>query len=726
RLKMKEGLDSRLADSIETAAGLSGGIVEIVPLEGESLRFSERFADLEHGVAFPEVTPSLFSFNSPHGACPVFGGLGEVQHFDPRLIVDEEAGLGAGAIRPWRRSAKLGARLAAVAEHFGVEPATPWRALPSEVHIVVLEGSGDEAIGGQPFEGVRPWLQRRVQERATKRAAAPADDEVPRDDTTGYAVQVPCTACEGTRLRPEARLVKVGEHDLPSLCALPLSELRQVVASMSFSKEHAEVAAVVLDKVRGRLAFLEEVGLGYLTLSRRTMTLSGGEAQRIRLATQVGAALVGVTYVLDEPSIGLHQRDNDRLIATLLRLRNLGNTLIVVEHDADTMRAADWLVDMGPGAGRHGGTVVAAGTVEAVMADERSRTGAYLAGRMQIEVPAKRRPATAGSVTITGARGHNLQRVNARIPLSVLTCVTGVSGSGKSSLIIDTLLPEASRLVGGGARFGLAHDRIDGLSRLDKVIHVDQSPIGRSPKSNPATYTGMLADVRAVFAQLPDAKVRGFTPARFSFNVKGGRCEACGGEGQRRIEMHFLPDLYVECSVCNGQRYNRDTLAVTMRGKSIADVLAMTVSDAFDFFVAHPAIRAKLEVLRDVGLGYIGLGQSALTLSGGEAQRIKLAKELAKKSTGSTLFVLDEPTTGLHASDVRQLLAVLQRLVDEGNTVVVIEHDLDVIKSADHVIDIGPEGGTGGGTVVVAGTPEVVAACEASHTGRYLRAALPR
>ena len=657
--------------------------------------------------------------------CPTCDGLGHVTTFDPRLIVDDGAGLGTGAIRPWRRSSKLGDRLRAVAKHYRVDAGAPWTELPEEVKVVVLEGSGDEAIDGAPFEGVRPWLRRRHAELSGKAAAHPeAEDSGPLTEIERYSGEQVCRACEGARLRPEALMIRIGDKNIAELAAMPLTELRPFIAALGFEGGQAEIADAILGQVRGRLAFLEEVGLGYLTLNRRANTLSGGEGQRIRLATQVGSALVGVTYVLDEPSIGLHPRDNDRLIATLLRLRDLGNSLIVVEHDTDTMRAADWLVDMGPGAGRHGGRVVAAGPVQDVIDDERSVTGAYLSGRLAIPTPGQRRRPTGAAIRIRGARGHNLHDVDVSIPVGLLTCVTGVSGSGKSSLIVDTLLPEARRILGGGNRFGLAHDRITGLQHLDKVIHVDQSPIGRSARSNPATYTGMFAEIRQVFAQLPDAKIRGWGPPRFSFNIKGGRCEACNGEGQRRIEMHFLPDLFVQCSVCGGHRYNRETLAIAMRGKTIADVLEMTVAEAFDFFVAHPQIRARLEVLRDVGLGYLGLGQSALTLSGGEAQRIKLAKELAKSSTGQTLFILDEPTTGLHASDVRQLLAVLQRLVDEGNTVVVIEHDLDVIKAADHVIDVGPEGGGAGGRVVAAGPPELVAQSTASHTGRYLAAVL--
>ncbi|MCA9711498.1 MAG: excinuclease ABC subunit UvrA, partial [Myxococcales bacterium] len=506
---------------------------------------------------------------------------------------------------------------------------------------------------------------------------------------------------------------------------MPLHQLREMLAGLRWeAREDEEIAAAVLERVQRRLAFLAEVGLGYLSLDRPMMTLSGGEAQRIRLATQVGAALVGVTYILDEPSVGLHQRDNDRLVRTLLRLRDLGNTVLVVEHDADTMRAADRIVDMGPGAGQEGGRVVAEGTPAEILAHPESLTGAYLSGRRRVSVPSSRRPPTGGSLLLRGARGHNLRGIDLRVPLGLLTCVTGVSGSGKSSLVIDTLLPEARRVLMGAHGHGLPHDSLRGLGRLDKVIFVDQAPIGRTARSNPATYTGLFSEIRQVFARLPEAKIRGYGPARFSFNANGGRCEACQGEGVRRIEMHFLPDLFVTCRACEGTRFGRETLAVALRGKSIADVLAMSVAQACDFFVAHPAIRAKLEVLRDVGLGYLPLGQSATTLSGGEAQRIKLARELARKSTGSTLFVLDEPTTGLHVSDIDKLVHVLQRLVDEGNTVLVIEHDLDVIKQADHVIDLGPEGGEQGGAIVVEGTPEQVARHRSSHTGRYLRSVL--
>jgi excinuclease ABC subunit A len=519
-------------------------------------------------------------------------------------------------------------------------------------------------------------------------------------------------------------MVRIEDRNIHELSTMPLRELEPFVRELHLPGEAGEVAEVVLEQVRKRLAFLVEVGLGYLTLDRTAVSLSGGESQRIRLATQVGAALAGITYVLDEPSIGLHQRDNDRLIATLKRLRELGNTVVVVEHDEDTMRAADWIIDMGPGAGALGGRVVAAGPPTHVEACGDSPTGRYLSGLESIRTPTERRRGHGRSLSVRGARGHNLQDVTVRFPLGAFTCVTGVSGSGKSSLVIETLLPEATRELNGASAIGLDHDGVDGLEHLDKVIYVDQSPIGRSARSNPATYTGIFTELRNVYAQLPEAKMRGYTPTRFSFNAKGGRCEACQGDGVRRIAMDFLPDVFVRCQTCGGRRYNRETLAITMRGKSIADVLDMSVVEAHEFFVAHPSIRSKLEVLRDVGLGYVTLGQSAVTLSGGEAQRIKLARQLAKKSTGNTLFVLDEPTTGLHFGDVRQLLEVFGRIVDEGNTLIVIEHDLGVIKSADHVIDMGPEGGDGGGTVVASGSPEQVAKAKASHTAKYLKRAL--
>ncbi|MBK8236902.1 MAG: excinuclease ABC subunit UvrA [Deltaproteobacteria bacterium] len=733
RLKLKRdpesSLQARLGDSIELALGLTGGVVEILTVDGTRLRFSDRYAELDEGIAYPEITPSLFSYNSPAGACPRCDGLGVQRVFDNARLVEPRLSLRQGAVRPWARRGGAGQQrlLAALAEHFDIDLDTPFGELPVAAQIGVIEGT-DAVVAGleRPFEGVRAQLTRRLRELEA-RAGDDGDDEPDGiDDVEAYTTDVVCPECEGERLCLPARMVRIGAHNIAALGRMPLDQLAATLGGLEFAGEAGEIAQAVLGQVRARLKFLLEVGVGYLTLDRPVMTLSGGESQRIRLATQVGAALAGITYVLDEPSIGLHPRDNDRLIATLLHLRDLGNTVIVVEHDEATMRASDWLVDMGPGAGPLGGRVVAAGPTHEVLAHPRSLTGAYLSGRMQIELPSQRRRPRGPSVLVRGARGHNLQDVTVRFPIGLLTVVTGVSGSGKSSLVIDTLLAEAARVVNGAARPPLPCDGVDGLEHIDKVIHVDQSPIGRSARSNPATYTGIFAELRGVFASLPDAKIRGWQPSRFSFNVKGGRCEGCQGEGVKRIEMQFLADLWVVCEVCGGKRYNRETLSVTMRGKTIADVLAMNVAEACDFFIAHPGMRQKLEVLRDVGLGYLALGQSALTLSGGEAQRIKLARELARKSTGRTLFVLDEPTVGLHFGDVKQLLGVLQRLVDEGNTVVVIEHDLDVIKSADHVIDIGPDGGSGGGRLVTSGTPEYVARSEHGHTAPHLAGALAR
>ena len=723
RLKLKDGIRGRVADSIEIAARLASGVVKILTVDGQTLRFSERFADHEHDLAYPELTPSLLSFNSPAGACPHCDGLGTRFTPDLELVVpDARKSVEAGALAPLTGRTGAAVRKQALAV-LGSQGDTAWKSLPAETKLVVLEGSGTAVPEGlkKPFEGVLPWMRRRL-----------VDEEDHEDDDAELArglknffVDTVCTACDGARLRLEARMVKVDGHGLHEVARWPLRDLRRWVQGLTLGGADGEVAQVVLAQVEKRLGFLDGLGLGYLTLDRRARTLSGGEAQRIRLATQVGAGLVGITYILDEPSIGLHQRDNDRLIEALHELRDLGNTVLVVEHDEDTMRAADWVVDMGPGAGVLGGQVVVAGTLEAVCAHPESATGRYLSGRETGPAPAAWRGRTP-SFTVHGATGNNLRDVTVEFPVGRLTCVTGVSGSGKSSLVVDTLLPEARRTIAGALRRGLPHGGVSGLDAFDKVVHVDQSPIGRSGRSNPATYTGILSDLRAVFAQLPEAKLRGYTASRFSFNVKGGRCEACKGEGVRRIAMDFLPDLFAECDTCKGRRFNPETLAVTLRGKSIADVLAMSVAEAYDFLVAHPSMRAKLEVLRDVGLGYVPLGQSALTLSGGEAQRIKLARDLSRKATGRTLYVLDEPTTGLHFVDVALLVGVLQRLVDAGNTVVVIEHNLDVIARADHIVDLGPEGGDGGGAVVASGTPTQVARCKDSHTGRVLGPVLAR
>ena len=735
RLVLKDNVRGRLADSIETALRLSGGQLKVVTIEGQELHFSERFADLEHGLAYPELTPSLFSFNSPDGACPECDGLGGKRIFDPRRIVpNEHLSIKEGALHAWTRRAGKTAmqQLQALAEHYSFDLFAPWADLPDDAKIAILQGTGSYPIPNltkkpTPFEGVIPSLQRRLREAEEK------VDEVDTDEGGGsldeiseLMTEITCPACRGQRLRQEARMVKIGGYNIAELAARPLEQLLPFLEELDLGPEASEVAEAILGQAKQRLHFMIEVGLGYLTLDRTTPTLSGGEAQRIRLATQIGAALVGVTYILDEPSIGLHQRDNDRLIASLLRLRDLGNTVIVVEHDEDTIRAADYLVDMGPGAGAQGGRVVAAGPIEEVLQNKRSLTAAFLTGRMTIPTPEKRRAPVGASLIISRAVGHNLKDISVKIPIGALTCVTGVSGSGKSSLIIDTLLPEAARRLNGASSFGLPHHGISGLEHLDKVIHVDQSPIGRSPRSNPATYTGLFAELRNLFSNLSESKIRGYLPSRFSFNVKGGRCESCQGDGVRRIEMHFLPDVYVTCRACDGRRYNRETLNVTYRGKSIADVLAMPVAEACDFFTNYPNLRRGLETLRDVGLGYVTLGQSALTLSGGEAQRIKLARELARKSTGKTLFILDEPTTGLHFGDIKQLLKVLERLVDEGNTVVVIEHNLDVIRCADWIVDIGPEGGERGGRLLASGPPEQVARAKDSVTGQYLARALKR
>jgi excinuclease ABC subunit A len=769
RLVLKPGIRSRLAQSIELALRVAGGRVTILPLEGDPLEFADRYTDFEHGLSYPELTPGLFSFNSPEGACPSCGGLGHRRVFDPRrLIPDPSKSIKEGAIVARGLGSGSGGwdhALAALAAHYEIDLYAPWADLDELDQLTILQGSGAELIPpldaeapskpksarsqskksprsrskprsnkatskqapkqaesdpGEPFPGVIPLLEQRLADAESRADADPEHGTLA--DLDPLLSEVRCHACEGQRLRIEARHVKIAGRNIHELARMPVAELHEFLAGLartSLDVERGEIAEAILGQALARLAAMIELGLAYLDCDRATMTLSGGEAQRIRLATQIGSALVGVTYVLDEPSIGLHQRDNARLIAMLERLRDLGNTVIVVEHDADTIRAADHVVDMGPGAGVLGGEVVFAGTVAALLDDRRSRTAAYLSGRARIERPTPRRKPDAW-IEIVGARGHNLRNVDVAIPLAQMTCVTGVSGSGKSSLIVDTLLPEAARRLNRAHAWGLEHDAIRNLERCDRVVAVDQSPIGRSPRSNPATYTGVFTELRNLYAQTNEARVRGYGPARFSFNVKGGRCEHCHGEGQRRIEMHFLPDVWVTCRVCEGQRYDRETLAITYRGKHIAEALALPVAEAVDFFANHPSLRAKLEVLRDVGLGYITLGQSATTLSGGEAQRIKLARELARRRGGNSLYILDEPTTGLHFDDVRQLLEVLERIVDEGNTVVVIEHDLEVIKCADWVIDVGPEGGAAGGQIVAAGPPELVAKAPESITGRWL------
>jgi excinuclease ABC subunit A len=729
RLIMKEGLEGRVGDSVETALRLSSGRLRISCIDGESFDLVEERALASKEGDATELTPSLFSFNSPEGACPACTGLGSKQVFArDRLIPNPELSLAQGAIRPLHARGLVASQrhLKAVASHFKIDWEQPWRNLSAEHQSIILNGSQGEVVPGlgkkaQPYEGVVAALEFYLRELDAETGGDEESDAL--EQIQGFLGEEVCSACSGYRLRPQALRIKVGGHTIADLVNLPIDRLLGTLQGLSLPEHTHEVATFVLAQAKERLAALIELGLGYLTLARATTTLSGGEAQRIRLATQIGSALVGVTYILDEPSVGLHQRDNEKLIAMLCALRDRGNTVIVVEHDFETMAAADFIVDMGPGAGVRGGRVVAAGPLAEVMSHPRSRTAAYLSGRAQIEVPKKRRRGQK-SVAIRGARGHNLKDVTLRIPLGTLTCFTGVSGSGKSSIIVDTLLPEARRQVQGSVAYGLDCAGIDGLENFTRVISVDQSPIGRSARSNPATFAGLFADVRALFANLSQSKVRGYGAARFSFNVKGGRCDTCEGEGVRRVEMNFLPDMWVTCHVCGGQRYNRETLQIKYRGKSIAEVLDMPISQACEFFGNHRKLQKKLETLRDVGLGYMALGQSALTLSGGEAQRLKLARELGREGAGPTLFVLDEPTTGLHTQDVEHLLRVFDRLADEGHTIVVIEHNLEVIKCADFVVDMGPEGGDAGGNVVVAGTPEYVAQCAASHTGRYLAKAL--
>ncbi|WP_415258006.1 excinuclease ABC subunit UvrA [Thauera phenylacetica] len=732
RVKVRADLRGRLAESFETALTHADGRALAVEMDsGREHLFSARFACPVCGFALAELEPRLFSFNNPAGACPKCDGLGEVEFFDPvRVVVHPELSLASGAIRGWdRRNQFYFQMLASLAAHYAFDIETPWEALPARVREIVLDGSGRTKIAFRymadngrmvlkehPFEGILPNLERRLRE---------TDAVAVREELSKYRATRPCPACHGTRLRSEARHVLVGGRALHEVGHMPLGECRDFFATLQLAGARAQVAERIVREIADRLGFLIDVGLDYLSLDRSADTLSGGEAQRIRLASQIGSGLTGVMYVLDEPSIGLHQRDNDRLLATLARLRDLGNTVIVVEHDEDAIRSADYLVDMGPGAGEHGGEVVAHGTPDEVIASPRSVTGDYLSGRRRIAIPARRaRPDPERQLRILGARGNNLKAVEVALPVGLFTCITGVSGSGKSTLINDTLARAAAHRLNGAATEPAAHDAIEGLQHFDKLIDVDQSPIGRTPRSNPATYTGLLTPIRELFAGVPESRARGYSPGRFSFNVRGGRCEACQGDGLVKVEMHFLPDMYVPCDVCHGRRYNRETLEIRYKGRTIDEVLGMTVEQALTFFSAVPAIARKLETLTDVGLGYIRLGQSATTLSGGEAQRVKLALELSRRDTGRTLYILDEPTTGLHFQDIEMLLAVLQRLREHGNTIVVIEHNLDVIKTADWLIDMGPEGGGGGGTVVCCGTPEEVAAHPASHTGEHLRRVL--
>ncbi len=725
RLVMKPDIQTRLADSIETALRLADGLVRIEIPDGESRLFSAKHACIECGLSYPEITPRMFSFNNPHGACPDCSGLGTRMFFDREQVVpNPELSLREGAVIPWdtRTGYYYQALLEALASHYQFDIRTPFGQIPEPIQQIILYGSGEENVRffydqgdrrhfyEKPFEGVIPNLERRYHE---------TDSDSVRENLERFMSVIPCQTCHGARLRPEALHVTIGEQNIQQVTALSIAEAETFFKDLELPPKAMEIARRILKEIRERLSFLSHVGLDYLTLDRSAGTLSGGEGQRIRLATQIGSSLTGVLYILDEPSIGLHQRDNQRLLMTLKRLRDLGNTVLVVEHDEETIGAADHVIDMGPAAGVHGGEVVAQGTPEEVMAVPGSLTGEYLSGQRQIPVPEVRR-GTDRWLEVIGARANNLRDIDVKIPLGVLTCFTGVSGSGKSSLVIETLYKAlAQRLHRARDKSGPVKD-IRGLEQLDKVIDIDQSPIGRTPRSNPATYTGVFTDIRELFAQLPEAKIRGYKPGRFSFNVKGGRCEACSGDGIIKIEMHFLPDVYVQCEVCKGARYNRETLEVKYKGKSIAEVLDMTVNQASRFLENIPKISNKLETIRDVGLGYIKLGQSATTLSGGEAQRVKLARELGKRATGKTIYILDEPTTGLHFADIHKLLEVLNRLVETGNTVVVIEHNLDVIKTADYVIDLGPEGGRNGGLIVASGTPEEVAACAESHTGRFL------
>src|SRR6267154_1193037 len=738
RVVVRDDIASRLADSFETALGLADGIAltedaDPGPNGGEQTIFSAKFACPVSGFTIPEIEPRLFSFNNPFGACPSCDGLGTKLYFDPDLVVhDDSRSLHDGAVSPWSHSSSpyYGQTLQSIARYFKQSMHTPWAELPEKMRKTILYGSEGETISmtyddgvrkyttERPFEGVLPNMERRYRE---------TDSAWVREELGRYQNDKTCEVCDGARLKPEALAVKIAGKHISEAAALSIAAAVPWFAGVeeTLTPAQREIAQRILKEINERLGFLKNVGLEYLTLMRASGTLSGGESQRIRLASQIGSGLTGVLYVLDEPSIGLHQRDNARLLKTLERLRDLGNTVIVVEHDEDAIRSADYLIDMGPAAGVHGGHVVAEGKPDAVMANPESITGQYLTGIRQIPIPAKRRPGHTGQkIRVVNARANNLQHVTVDVPLGTFTCVTGVSGGGKSTLIVETLYKALTKQLNGTREHPGAHDRIEGVELLDKIVDIDQSPIGRTPRSNPATYTGCFTPIRDWFAGLPEAKARGYQPGRFSFNVKGGRCEACQGDGVIKLEMHFLPDVYVTCDVCKGKRYNRETLEVTFKGKSIADVLDMTVEEAAEFFKAVPRVRNVLELLHRVGLDYIHVGQQATTLSGGEAQRVKLAKELSKRATGRTLYILDEPTTGLHFHDVKKLLEVLHELVSQGNTVVVIEHNLEVIKTADWVIDLGPEGGDGGGRIIAVGTPEQVAADKASYTGRYLRATL--
>ncbi|MEN9559901.1 MAG: hypothetical protein RLZZ502_1112 [Pseudomonadota bacterium] len=730
RLKVRQDSAGRLAESFETACLLAEGRVVVLDMDsGKEQLFSARYACPQPGceTTVAELEPRLFSFNSPQGACETCDGLGVMSYFEEtKVVVSPSLSLAMGAIKSWdKRNHYYYQLIMALAEHYGFNPEDSWESLGKEAQQIILHGTGEEPLKftyftekgsaftrEQPFEGIIPNMERRYRE---------TDSNAVREELGKYRASKPCTACEGSRLRKEARYVRVGGECIHHLAHWTLARTQAFFDGLKLPGNRAQIGERIVLEIANRLRFLNDVGLNYLALDRRAETLSGGEAQRIRLASQIGSGLTGVMYVLDEPSIGLHQRDNDRLLGTLTHLRDLGNSVIVVEHDEDAIRLADHVIDMGPGAGVHGGEVIAAGTAKQIAQAERSLTGLFLSGARAIAVPSKRLSPSSEKLSILGARGNNLKNVSVDIPLGLLVCITGVSGSGKSTLVNDTLYPAVAKHLYGSTELPAAHDRIEGLEKVDKVINVDQSPIGRTPRSNPATYTGLFTPIRELYAQTVTARERGYESGRFSFNVKGGRCEACEGDGVKKVEMHFLPDVYVECDVCHGKRYNRETLEVQYKGKNISEVLSMTVEDAHAFFAAVPAIARKLATLLAVGLGYIRLGQSATTLSGGEAQRVKLSQELSKRETGHTLYILDEPTTGLHFADIELLLKVLQELKNNGNTIVVIEHNLDVIKTADWLIDMGPEGGAGGGEVIAQGTPEQVAGVKLSHTGKYLK-----
>ena len=734
RLIIREDIQQRLTDSLETAMRLAGGLVVVNVLDGEDMLFSQNYACPDCGISIEELTPRMFSFNNPYGACPTCTGLGVLLKVDPNNVIpDRTKTLREGAIQVtgWNSGeADTMAQmyLEALGEHYGFDLDTPVEKLTDDQLSKILYGTGSEKIkvkyqraDGQgtfssPFEGIIANLERRYRETNSDSMKAVYES---------YMAQTPCPDCGGKRLKKEALAVTIGDKSIAAVSDMSVVKAQEFFRDLQLTEKQSMIAQQILKEIHSRLGFLADVGLDYLTLSRNASTLSGGEAQRIRLATQIGSSLVGVLYILDEPSIGLHQRDNERLLATLKNLRDLGNTLIVVEHDEDTMRAADYIVDVGPGAGVHGGEIVAAGTAEEIMANENSITGLYLSGKRKVPVPERRRRPT-GWITVKNARANNLKGIDVQFPLGVITCVTGVSGSGKSSLVNEILYKQLAHDLNRARARGGAHDRIEGLEQLDKIIAIDQSPIGRTPRSNPATYTGLFDMIRNVFASTPDAKARGYKANRFSFNVKGGRCEACSGDGILKIEMHFLSDVYVPCEVCKGRRYNRETLEVRYKGKNIFEVLDMTVDEALEFFRPLPRLASKLQTMSDVGLGYVKLGQPSTTLSGGEAQRIKLATELSRRATGRTIYVLDEPTTGLHIADVERLNDVLQKLADAGNTLVVIEHNLDIIKTADYLIDLGPEGGDRGGTVVCTGTPEDVAKVKKSYTGQFLKKALAK